>query len=197
MAIDPELARRRRRAVAAEMVDVLEARCHARGLDTLSFVLPGNDPSVNRVLEGRGYRREDNESLQVAIVDLVGLLASLLHHRRDRFLAGWSPTLALELEPGAYRFCPQRRIRVRIGPPLEVGVLDGSRGGDPPDDVDGWVSTTLSTLTEIIFRHQTYEQARSAGQLAIWPASVEADVRALMGFLVLEGDWYTPDADGR
>jgi hypothetical protein len=59
------------------------------------------------------------------------------------------------------------------------------------------VDTDLSTLTDLIFKRTTFEQAVNSGRIAVWPISGLGDLGSLISLLAIESRWYTPEADGR
>ena len=191
LAVDPTLSNLRREQVASRLIMVLEERSRTRGDEMIQFKLPSTDGSICRALRGAGYREEKGEELQVVIVDLAGLLTKILCHRVARIPKGWSPTFILETNPGRYRFCPHRRVRITLEPPVAV-ALNAMAGV-----ADYRVDTDLSTLTELIFRRTTFEETIAAGRLAVHPGLGVGDVKMLVGLLALSSPWYMPHADGR
>ncbi len=182
---------RTRQAIATSVARALEDRARERGFQTLRFGLPATDRMVCRALRRLGYRMEPSGSLQLVIVDLAGLVTTLLRHREGEMPAGWRRTFLLILEPGNYRFCPHRRLHVSIGPPAVVTPN--------PDALtaDCTISTDLSVLTEVVFRRRTVEEVLEDGSVTVTPASRTEDAMRLLSKIVLRSAWYTPIADGR
>ena len=187
-AIDPKLSRRRRGQIASRLIMALEERSRARGDDMIQFNLPSADEPIRRALRSAGYYEQQWELFMVAIVDLPGLLTRLLSNRKECIPEGWSPTFILELKPGHYRFCPHRRLRIELWPEVVV-----SPHTEAPADYT--VDTDLSTLTELIFRRASFEQATTASRLAVRPVSGVRDVRTLMRLLAVRSPCYMPYAD--
>jgi hypothetical protein len=200
LAIDDGLVGEEREAVAARLVEALEDRCRVRGDEAIAMELPGNDGPLGRAMVAAGYRPEATGSRQLVIVDLALLLEELLAHRAPRLPHGWSPSFRVEIEPGAYHFCPQRRLLVRVGPPAQVTVLEGegAAGGDPAAaSADCRLRTDISTLTDLIFNRVEVEAVLAGSDLTVEPAERAQDVRTLLNLLVVKSSWYTPNADGR
>lgn len=57
VAVDPAAAEEVRSAAAAQLVGALEARCRARGGETIRFLLSDADAAVQRALRNAGYWR--------------------------------------------------------------------------------------------------------------------------------------------
>lgn len=190
--VDPSLPRRRRQKLAIFMIRMLEERCRERGDGVIELVLPSTDKPLCRALARAGYAEEvGGDTLQVVISDLPRLLTAILRHRSTRYPRDWSPSFLLELSPGQYRFCPHRLLAIKLGPPATVEV------GSANTAANCHVRTDLSTLTDILFHRTTLIQAAQAGCISVQPQAGFADLQKLTKLLVLDGPWYTPNADGR
>jgi hypothetical protein len=194
-ALDPRLLGDARQSVARELVRYLEVRCRERGDEEIRFDIPHVDQPVRRAMEAAGYRSEDTRSLIIEIVDLAVLVESILHHREERLPHGWHVAFRIELEPGSYRSCPQRLLLAELGgtPSVRVEVLEG----DSASECDCAVRIDLSTLTDIIFRIQNFDDALDGGSLTVEPDSMVQDARTFFSFLSLRSPWHTPSSDGR
>ena len=186
-----EQSPRTREAVASSLGRALENRARARGFQMLRFGLPNTDKAVCRALRRLGYRMEPSGSLQLVIVDVAGMVRAMLHHREPELPAGWGPTFLLFLEPGKYRFCPQRRLHVSIGPPAVVTA-------NPDIDIaDCTILTDLSILTEIVFGRKSVNDVVEDGSVIVTPSTRMADAATFLRQIVVRSTWYTPIADGR
>jgi len=191
LAVDPRLSAGRREKVAGRVNIALEERSRTRGDEMISFEVPQIDEAICRALRRAGYREETSESLNMAIIDPVGLIRKILAHRGTRISPGWSPSFLLEVMPGHYRFCPYRRVHIQNGSPVAVTA-------DPINAMaDYIVGIALSTLTDLIFRRTTFESALKAGRITVQPISGLQDVATLINLLIIDKPWYTPHADGR
>jgi len=191
LTLDLKLSSRKREKMATRLIMALEERSRIRGDEIMHFKLPYTDEPVCRALKHAGYREERGESFTVAIVDVFSLLAKILCHRESRIPKGWSPTFLLEISSGNYRFPVYQRLRINIESRMVEKV---DRMGVTADYT---VDTDLSTLTDIIFRRTTFDQALTTGGIIVHPTSGLWEVRTLVSLLTLESPWYTPHSDGR
>lgn len=195
VAVDPAAAPGARAAAANQLVDALEARCRARGQESIRFVLPDADEVVQRALRGAGYWTEPMASFTATIADVAALLEAVLPPRLGALPPGWSPTFRLVVERGADWPYPRLVTRVTPGPPLVVAA-------EPPDApvegaVDCTITLSLETLNGLFFGKQTADVALAAGAVAVQPASRARDAATFLRLVTVGAPWYNALADGR
>ena len=142
------------------------------------------------MLDGGGYRTEPSDSLSLMVLNLPVLLGAILRRRQPGFPHGWEPTFHLTCTAGNYRFHPVTDVRVVLVPDVVVEPAASVAAGAVH------VSTDLSTVSDIVFRRDSFDAARAAGRIQV-AADDEQDARTLFNLLVLKAPWYTPNADGR
>ena len=194
VAIDAAAPAAARDAAAARIVGALEARCLARGVESIRFVLPDADDAVQRALRDTGYWSEPADSFTGTIVDVAALLEVVLPPRVRAVPAGWGPTFRLDVARGPDWPVPRLVTRVEMGPPLVIAA-------EPPDatpaPVDCTIALTLATLNRLFLGLDTVESARAAGTLSVQPDARFADAATFLRLIPLGAPWYTPLADGR
>lgn len=191
LAVNPNLSTRKQTKAVNALQTALEQRSRLRGDETIQFLVPHTNEPICRALRLAGYSEEATESLNMTIVDPAGLIKRILQHRVAQIPASWSPTFLLKIKPGYYRFSPCSRLCIQIGTPV---IIDDS---PVVEKADFTVDSDLSTLTDLIFKRTTFEEAVHSGCITVWPVSGIRDVGNLMSLLALECLWYTPVADGR
>lgn len=194
IAVDPEVAVRVRDAVATALVDALEARCRARGGETIRFVLPDADDAVQRALRRAGYWSEQSTSFSGTIVDVAALLEALLPARAGTLPAGWAPTFRLDVTRGADWPFPRLTTHVALGT-SPVVTREAPGAAEPP--VDCTIALSLETLNRLFNGRETFDVALAAGAVAVTPASRAADAATLLRLVTLGAPWYSPLADDR
>lgn len=194
VAVDPALAVGLRDAAAVQIVEALEARCRARGGETIRFVLPDADDAVRRALQAGGYWSEPTPSFTGTIVDVAALLEAVLPRRLQAVAPGWSPTFRLEVERGPDWPYPRLATRVAVGPPL---VVESEAPGTTTPAVDCTIRLSLATLNRLFVKLDSFETALTAGAVLVQPGDRVPDAARLLGMVTLGDSWYSPLADGR
>jgi len=188
-AIKPSLSARQRELFANRLVIQIENRSRYRGDELLNLTVPSKDTVVVNVLEKFGYRAEALDVFQLVIVDLVVLLKQILDQRKKCFPSGQSPSFRVALQPGYYRYCPYESVRIELSPEPVVE--------ESTSRADYTVSTDLSTLTDIIFRRSSFNDALMSNSIKIYPEDGSEAVRSLFQLVTLNSEWYLPTVDGR
>lgn len=194
IAVDPAAAPDVRDATAAGLVDALEARCRARGGESIRFVLPDADDTVQRALRQAGYWSERSASFAGTIVDVAALLEVLLPARARTLPTGWAATIRLDVTRGADWPVPRLTTRVAFGPPI---VVTREAPGAAEPAVDYTIALPLETLNRLFNGRETFDAALAAGAVVVTPASRAADAAVFLRLVTLGAPWYSPLADDR
>lgn len=195
VAVDPAAAPAVRAAAAGALVEALEARCRARGLENIRFVLPDADDVVQRALRAAGYWTEPMASFTATIADVAALLEAVLPPRLAALPAAARPAIRLAVERGADWPYPRLTTRVVPGPPLVVEA-------EPPDApalaaVDCTITLPLQTLNDLFFGKQTVDAALATGAVAVHPAARAADAASFLRLVTAGAPWFSSLADNR
>ena len=188
-AIGPWLPAAERKLVASELIAEVEKRSRLRGDELLNLMVPCEDEVVVKVLGKAGYKAEALEVFQLVIVDLVLLLRRILDKRKVILSSTQFSSFRIALQPGYYRYCPYESVRIELRPEPLVE--------ESTFDADYTVFTDLSTITDIIFRRDSFNHALSTNKIKIKPENGVEPVRTLFQLLTLNSEWYLPTVDGR
>lgn len=199
IAVDPAAAGGARATAASRLVDALEARCRARGSETIRFVLPDADDAVQHALHEAGYWTELSASFTATIVDVAALLEALLPPRLGVLPPEWSPTFRLVVERGADWPYPRLVTRVTPGPPLLVVTEspDAGTSDTGASPVDCTIVLTLAMLNRLFFGLDTVDSALASGALAVRPAKRTPDAVTFLRLITVGAPWYNALADAR
>lgn len=189
-AITPEAPSQLRRHMASALLEAMEARGRAMGLETIIADLPRTDDPIREAAEAGGYRMEPAESLQLVVVDLVGLLREILRERTSELDALDGRTVTLEMAPGRCRFLSHDRVRIRPGSPA---IVEAATGPDPESISLG---IDLTTLMGVIFQGDDPDELIRSGSVRI-SREDHGPTRALLNAMAVSAPWYVPRSDGR
>jgi hypothetical protein len=217
LCLDPQLTGERRAVAAAVLIAALEERARGRGWEEIQLELPRLDGRLRDALLAAGYRAEPGPQLALDLVDVAAALKEILVHRHGRMPHGWQRSFLLTLTPDGDGSRSARRLKVTAsGDAFAVEDLDRERDGAQAERADGGgsggepavaittdplstvaITTDRPTLTGLIVRQITFDEAATSGRLALEPVSAEQDVRTLCEFLALKGPWFMPPLDRR
>ncbi len=205
LCLDPELTGARRAVAAAVLIAALEERVRARGGDLIQLELPRLDGRIREALSAAGYRADAGPQLAVDLVDVAAALRGILAHRRGRMPHGWERCFVLMLAEGGDSGAdgqagrgPRRFVITARDGALDVEEVEGvSASGGTEGERKVAIATDRATLTGLIVRQITFDEAAAAGRLILEPADAEQDVRTLCEFLTLKGPWFMPPLDRR
>ncbi len=188
-AIDPSASNSQRMKIAHDLITATEERSRLRGDELLNFGASSKDDIIVRALERRGYKPESQDVFQLVIVDLLVLLRQILSKRNSAMPSRNSSSFRLDLQPGNYRYCPYKKVRIELhsDPVVEEST----------SDADYIVSTDLSTLADIIFRRDNFDNALRSDKIRVESEDCIEAVRYLFQTLRLKSEWYLPTVDGR
>jgi hypothetical protein len=189
-AVTPEAPPRLRRRMAAALLDRMEARGRALGLDAINADLPRVDGPIREAAEAAGYRMEPAESLQLVVVDLVALLEEILRQRTRELDGLDGRTVILEMAPGRCRFLSHDRVRIRPGTPVTVEAAT-----DPePESIS--LGIDLTTLMGVVFQGDDPDELIRSGRVRL-RREHHGPARALLNAMAVSAPWYIPRSDGR
>jgi hypothetical protein len=189
-AVTPEAPPLLRRRMTAALLEGMETRGRAMGLEVISADLPRVDGPVREAAEAAGYRMEPAESLQLVVVDLVALLDEILRQRTRELDGLDGRTVILEMAPGRCRFLSHDRVRIRPGTPVTVEAAT-----DPePESIS--LGIDLTTLMGVVFQGADPGELIRSGSVRVRRED-HGPARAVLQAMAVSAPWYIPRSDGR
>lgn len=189
--LDPDQRPRKRRALAKQLIDAAEQRACKRGFDTLRFTLPISDQLLHAALRKSGYIVEQSEFFFLGILNPQVLLQALGGLRSARLTSMRIRSFVFDLSPAQYPRLLPERLMLKLDPSLRVENI--SDAVEYPTHCV--IRIDMCSLAELIFCGKSIDSLLGQSQLQITPAGTLADVRRLLGALVVDTPWYIPTSD--
>ena len=203
LCLDPDLTGARRAVAAAVLIAALEEQARTRGVEQIELELPRLDGRLREALAAAGYRAEAGSQLAVDMVDVAGALKGILAHRQSRMPHGWERCFVIALSAGGDSAIHDARLPSLLRVTASDGALavEEMDGPAAPGGAGGERTVAIAmdraTLTGLILRRITFDEAAATGLISLEPADAEQDVRTLCEFLALKGPWFMPPLDRR
>jgi hypothetical protein len=193
-AVEPELEPEQKRAVCTALVEKLEERGRALRCETLSFVAPAFDRTVEVVLEEEGYLAESFSHFgpSLGILNPALLMGAVLAHPDHGLPESWTRRIVIDTPPGGYLVSPQSRTLIDVDHGRAT-VVDASSA--VPENVSWRFEVDMTTLTDLIFGLTSLHEAVRKGRLTLAGGCTKSDANTLFSALIVKGDWYTPPSD--
>lgn len=189
--LDPDQRPRKRRALGRELIDAAEERACKRGFDFLRFTLPITDHLLDAILRKSGYIVEQSEFFFLDILNPQVLLQALAGLRAARLTSMRTRSFVFDLSPAQYPLLLPTRLILKLDPSVRVENI--SDAVEYPTHCV--IRIDMCALAELIFCGKSIDSLLGQSQLQITPAASLADVRRLLGALVVDTPWYIPASD--
>ena len=190
LAVEPSLPAAERSLSLAQLIAVLEERSRARGDEIFEVSVPDTEQFMVRALEAADFKPEKSDSLQLVIVDLIGLIRKILARRTAEITAMPARSFALTVEQEEYRSLPLGRIRISFSG-ADVSVEESG------EDADHEAILNLPSLLSLIFRREDVESLLRSAAIRLQSPTESVPFADMLRLLAIRGNWYTPWVDGR
>jgi len=190
LAVEPSLTPAERTRSVSQLISVLEERSRARGDEIFEVSVPSTEQFMVGALEAADFKPEKSDSMQLVIVDVMGLMQKILERRGSEIAAIPAQSFAFIIQQEEYRALPLGRIRMELS-------SSGVSVEESAVDADFEVVAELSSLLDIIFRRDDVANIIRDDRIRVQPETGADALARLLRLLAIRSNWYTPSVDGR
>jgi len=189
LAIDPNLMIKERKKIAELLIHAVEKRAIDRGEESIQIELPFTDKVTSKVLKKLDYRDTPGQMVHGVVINIGSMIEKILNSRKEEVAANWSPAFLLVLNKEHFRFASPDQLLIKFNPEISVE-------SDPAFvSYDIKITFDLTTLTKLIFRQISVDDALKKKCLSISPFAEKNNCCILFKLLALSRPWYIPLAD--
>lgn len=189
LAIEPNLTVKEKKNAAKLLIHAAEKRAIDRGDESIKIELPCTDIVTSEVLKKFDYRDTPGQMIHGVVMNIDTMIEKILNSRKGEIAANWFPVFLLVINSDHALFASPNQLLIKFNPEITV----------EPDPAfvtyDIKVTSDLTTLTKLIFRQISVDDALKKSCLSISPFSEKNNCCVLFKLLAVSHPWYVPLAD--